>query len=429
MLSWKILCMLGLLIACVNSQIAFGDEEDEKVQVEPAKEVISLRQGLLAGYLDLPPVPGTEPIGAERQAASLKPNPYLPVKNNVNAKQLGNCLCVPQGKCAGPHSGAQQGSSLGPNPNPVPPPVGPAPNTDGAGIIDVRIANRPSGIQCQAGFQYCCLDESVYPPTAPAPSINNCGVPNVIPTPDYTIDSTQAKFGEFPWTALILEPANKYVGGGVLVSNRHIITAAHKVVGFQPNSLKVRLGEWDAKANLEPFKYVEAVVSRISIHPLFNGANLQNDIAVLTLDTEVDPSANPHINPVCPAQVATSFVNNPNCWVAGWGKDEFGDQGKFQFILKKVNVPVVESNECENRLRQTKLTPLFQLSRTSFVCAGGIVGQDSCTGDGGFPLVCERNGHYELVGLVAWGIGCANENPGVYVNVRSFSDWLAAELA
>ena len=51
MLSWKILCMLGLLIACVNSQIAFGDEEDEKVQVEPAKEVISLRQGLLAGYL------------------------------------------------------------------------------------------------------------------------------------------------------------------------------------------------------------------------------------------------------------------------------------------------------------------------------------------------------------------------------------------
>ena len=73
----------------------------------------------------------------------------------------------------------------------------------------------------------------------------------------------------------------------------------------------MRLGEWDAKANIEPLKYVEAVVSRIRIFPLFNGANLQNDIAVLTLDREVDLNANPHINIVCPAQAATNYVNNP----------------------------------------------------------------------------------------------------------------------
>merc|ERR1712071_261951 len=432
MVSSKILCLLGLLAVGVQSQISFGEEESAEVKQsvevsaeEPAEEVLSLRYGLLSGYLDLKPVPGTKPIGATKAASTLKANPYVPVKTDISVKQQGNCLCVPVGKCLRPTGGSQQ-PSVSPTPAPI---------TDGAGIIDIRIVNRPVGVQCQAGFQYCCLDRNVYPPaTTPiknsAPIAQTCGLSNVIPTPSHKIDVTQAKFGEFPWISIILDPANKYIGGGVLVSSRHIITAAHKVAGYQASGLKVRLGEWDAKANIEPLKYVEAVVSRIRIFPLFNGANLQNDIAVLTLDREVDLNANPHINIVCPAQAATNYVNNPRCWVAGWGKDAFGDQGNFQYILKKVNVPIVDSNDCEKRLRQTKLTRFFQLSRTSFICAGGIAGQDACTGDGGFPLVCERNGRAELVGLVAWGIGCANESvPGVYVNVRSYSDWLAAELA
>lgn len=88
--------------------------------------------------------------------------------------------------------------------------------------------------------------------------------------------------------------------------------------------------------------------------------------------------------------------------VAGWGKDAFGPPGKlfgidlikidgtrnfqfyfylgnFQYILKKVDVPVLDSNDCEQRLRRTRLGPFFQLSRSSFVCAGGESGKDACT--------------------------------------------------
>lgn len=67
------------------------------------------------------------------------------------------------------------------------------------------------------------------------------------------------------------------------------------------------------------------------------------------------------------------------CWVTGWGKDAFGKEGNFQYILKKVDVPVLDSNECEARLRQTRLTQNFQLSRSSFICAGGEEGKDACT--------------------------------------------------
>jgi len=442
MASWKVVCFLALLALGVNSQISFGEEEDEfvvspkspQVAVKTTEsnekiddEILQVRYGLIAGFLNLDPVTGTKPLGATDVAKALKPNPYVPIvksDNQGSARQQGNCLCVPSGRCVRPSD-----NQINPGPNPTP--NIPTPNTDGSGLIDVRIVNRPSGIQCSAGFQYCCLDRNVYPNPNPNPSpspvTSTCGRSNIIPTPAYSLDPTQAQFGEFPWMVVILGPTNNYIGGGVLVSNRHIVTTAHKVFNFQASGLKVRLGEWDAKANIEPFKYVESVVSRIRINPFFNRVNLQNDIAVLTLDRPVDLAANPHINPVCAAQFQSNFAGQ-RCWVTGWGKDAFGKEGNFQYILKKVDIPVLDSNECEARLRLTRLTQNFQLSRSSFICAGGEDGKDACTGDGGSPLVCEVNGRAELVGLVAWGIGCASDIPGVYVNVRSYSDWLNAEL-
>lgn len=442
MASWKVVCFLALLALGANSQISFGEEEDEfvvspkspQVAVKTTEsnekiddEILQVRYGLIAGFLNLDPVTGTKPLGATDVAKALKPNPYVPIvksDNQGSARQQGNCLCVPSGRCVRPSD-----NQINPGPNPTP--NIPTPNTDGSGLIDVRIVNRPSGIQCSAGFQYCCLDRNVYPNPNPNPSpspvTSTCGRSNIIPTPAYSLDPTQAQFGEFPWMVVILGPTNNYIGGGVLVSNRHIVTTAHKVFNFQASGLKVRLGEWDAKANIEPFKYVESVVSRIRINPFFNRVNLQNDIAVLTLDRPVDLAANPHINPVCAAQFQSNFAGQ-RCWVTGWGKDAFGKEGNFQYILKKVDIPVLDSNECEARLRLTRLTQNFQLSRSSFICAGGEDGKDACTGDGGSPLVCEVNGRAELVGLVAWGIGCASDIPGVYVNVRSYSDWLNAEL-
>jgi len=47
-------------------------------------------------------------------------------------------------------------------------------------------------------------------------------------------------------------------------------------------------------------------------------------------------------------------------------------------------------------------------------------------GDGGSPLVCSINsGPYQVVGLVSWGIGCADGGvPGVYTNVYNFVSWI-----
>ena len=116
------------------------------------------------------------------------------------------------------------------------------------------------------------------------------------------------------------------------------------------------------------------------------------------------------------------------CWVAGWGKNEF--DGSFQFLQRKVDVPLVNNVQCNADLKSalnsqsSGIGDRFTLD-SSEVCAGGEVGKDACTGDGGSPLVCQaRSGRWTLVGLVTWGVGCAEQLPGVYVRVSQFRDWI-----
>ncbi|XP_072161435.1 phenoloxidase-activating factor 2 [Bemisia tabaci] len=109
-----------------------------------------------------------------------------------------------------------------------------------------------------------------------------------------------------------------------------------------------------------------------------------------------------------------------------------GKEGKYQVILKKVQMPTVPRDVCQAALQQTRLGKRFRLHE-SFICAGGEKGKDACKGDGGSPLVCpiqSRPEHYVQVGIVAWGIGCGeNGTPGVYVNVAKFRNWVDSKLS
>ena len=104
---------------------------------------------------------------------------------------------------------------------------------------------------------------------------------------------------------------------------------------------------------------------------------------------------------------------------------------RYQEVLKEVVVPVISNEQCQKNLREnTRLGPFFELD-SSFMCAGGVQGVDTCKGDGGSPLVCkQRNGPWYQAGIVSWGIGCGEKDvPAVYASVATVSCWIDKEVS
>ncbi|KAI9552842.1 hypothetical protein GHT06_020724 [Daphnia sinensis] len=304
---------------------------------------------------------------------------------------------------------------------PSPVPSGAAVDTDGRQLGSYQTCSYP---------QVCCRSppkSNRYSNGAPPGTCgrrNPQGVNGRIKSLPYA--DGEAEFGEYPWQVAILKKDqydNVYVCGGALVGPSHILTVAHCIKGNAPRDLRIRLGEWDVNRETEFYPHIEKDVISVIIHPEYYPGNLYNDIAVIKFEGAIDFGYNPHIAPICIPQRYQDFTGS-RCWVSGWGKDAFETGGKYQNILKEVDLTVVANAECENKLRRTRLGYEFKLDH-GFLCAGGEEGKDACKGDGGGPLVCESQGSWFLAGLVSWGVGCGQyDTPGVYSKVSEYSDWV-----
>jgi hypothetical protein len=106
--------------------------------------------------------------------------------------------------------------------------------------------------------------------------------------------------------------------------------------------------------------------------------------------------------------------------VSGYGFTAEG--GPRSNTLRVATVPIIADSTCGS---PGVYGGLFYAS--SMVCAGSLSGGvDSCSGDSGGPLESPaQGGIYRLVGLVSWGIGCAEpNNPGVYARLGGGSGTL-----
>jgi secreted trypsin-like serine protease len=259
----------------------------------------------------------------------------------------------------------------------------------------------------------------------PTPSHSRCGKKGQ----DSGRDG-EADMAEWPWHAAILEkPQDLYVCGSTLLDESWILTAAHCVDDYLPfvhnirDILKVRLGEYDVSTTAEPLRHEEFNITDIVVYPGFNNSTLVHDIALLRLERPAKRKQN--IDVVCMPKPddfrqPTTTRSSVKCYVTGWGRRT--ETSEHSLVLKEIKVPLWNHDTCNGAL-QAQFGPAYILPSTA-LCAGSE-GNDACDGDGGGPLVCEKDDQWYQVGIVSFGIGCGRRNvPGVYTNVEAYGPWI-----
>ena len=109
--------------------------------------------------------------------------------------------------------------------------------------------------------------------------------------------------------------------------------------------------------------------------------------------------------------------------VVGWGTVFYG--GPKSSILREVNIKIEDHDRCKDAYLNLDDNQRKNHIYPTMLCAGEN-GKDSCQGDSGGPLNCrhKNHDHWELCGIVSFGVQCSSALPGVYTDVVKYLDWI-----
>nr|XP_029713338.1 phenoloxidase-activating factor 2-like [Aedes albopictus]XP_029713339.1 phenoloxidase-activating factor 2-like [Aedes albopictus] len=265
--------------------------------------------------------------------------------------------------------------------------------------------------------------------------IKECGYRNKDGIKFNTINRNdgEAQYGEFPWVVAILLADSGKVKlrcAGTLIDPEIVLTTAECIREYKrkPEQLIIRAGEWDMAATMEPIPPQERRVTKMKIHDKFNPHSLVNNIALLFLDDKFHLT--PTINTVClPPQDFS--IDKGYVIATGWGTTP-QNRTKYQHILKSMELPYRQKSDCELILKRATRNNRLKLD-SSFICAGGEFGQDTCQGDAGspiiFPIPDTSDLRYYAVGMVSWGVGCGRPGiPSVNTDIGMFREWIDSKI-
>lgn len=253
------------------------------------------------------------------------------------------------------------------------------------------------------------------------------------------IGGKNVSHGAYPWMARIgyQNPAEnriEYFCGGTIISKRYILTAAHCTEGtgeYVP--AQVRLGEHDTQEDLDCntdleqcSKAEDYTIEKVITHEKYNPNTKQNDITLIKVNKDIDFRTY-FIRPVCLPFYKEYEVEPPRNTtrgiVAGWGRTHW-NKAAGSTILQEVTLPISTNEDCQNVYNRRVMISEKQL------CAGGIMGQDSCGGDSGgplmFPYAVNKIPRMFQLGVVSFGpVQCgAGGLPGVYARTSEYLPWI-----
>ncbi len=229
------------------------------------------------------------------------------------------------------------------------------------------------------------------------------------------INGTVVSQSSSRWSWIVsIEHDGEHECGGTLLNSEWVVTAAHCLLDDNEQVISIgRLSVSTGSYNLYGDSMRSSSVARTIIHPNYNTITNDSDIALIQLTTPLEKESFPKIENDLPLYAGR------DSWVAGWGVMS-SNSSHISEDLNQVSIPLVDYSVCNSFLGYDGI-----LTR-NMLCAGYMLGgQDACGGDSGGPLITYENDQQMLIGIVSFGIGCAEiGHPGVYTNVENYSDWI-----
>lgn len=222
----------------------------------------------------------------------------------------------------------------------------------------------------------------------PGPELD---LPPVDPTARI-VGGEPAPVDSYQWMAKVLIKTAKgtYGCGGSFISSDIVLTAQHCVKN-NIDSISIKYGHHTWRQGKD-----------VAVSNFAAGEGIKKgDWAVLKLATPVTDV------PTLSLAKGTSYNSSPQFRAAGWGA--LRQQGPTAPSLMHVTLPSITDEKCGTGPEE--------------ICAGDLAngGIDTCQGDSGGPLVATTGGKEVQVGIVSWGVGCAQAgNPGHYTEVSTY---------
>lgn len=221
--------------------------------------------------------------------------------------------------------------------------------------------------------------------------------------------------------------------GASFIGEKWVVTASHCVEDANVEFLKVNIGEYDLSNGASNAK----AIKRIYMHPEYNkGADFNNDIALIELVEAIDSPAVALLDFDTSKQLA--LANSP-ATVIGWGNviaygpEDESPPNSQPDKLRQVELSLLSNEQCKDKLAQahgdldnTTYLPSQVGITDSMICAEYAAGgKGSCQGDSGGPLLVNTNQGWQQIGVVSYGMGCADAAfPDVYARVGNFTQWI-----